>query len=418
MTDKLYISYPGIFCSAGTSAEELWNNVLNGNQDNIKKTTAANGKEFYAARIDDSLLSPAGCRYDMKIIRILDKALRQIRPAVDAAIEKFGAEKIAICIGSCDNGSEFSVKGHRKYFSDGTFPTDYSLEIQGADYPATFIAEETGIKGPAFVCSTACSSSGTAIIKAKQLIEAGIVEAAIAGGVDIASDTVLIGFDALESVSESIANPFSRNRNGITLGEAAALFFITKDKETALTAVPDGLKDRIPSGAYEIQILGSGQSSDASHMTAPLADGSGAESAMKAAFADAGLEPADIDYLNLHGTGTRLNDAMESRAVYSCYGKRTDTLPVSSTKSITGHTLGAAAALELALCYLSVANNTGKDGSLLPPHVYDGQNDPELPELKFVSLGNEIKKKTRICMSNSFAFGGCNISIIIGKKNG
>ncbi len=225
----LYLSKPGVMSCAGNNIDELWQSVTGGNQRGIKKVTACNGEEYFAARIDDAVLKPSTSRYEMKIMRIENAALEQIKDDVEAVVSKYGAERVAVCVGSCDNGTEFSLAGHRKYFAEEKFPADYSLEIQGADYVATFVAEKFGLRGPVNTFSTACSSSAGAIIKAAEMIKGGIVDAAVVGGIDIASDTTLIGFSALEAVSSEITNPFSKNRHGITLGDGAAFFVLTKD---------------------------------------------------------------------------------------------------------------------------------------------------------------------------------------------
>ena len=401
MKETLFLSEPGIACAAGNNAADFWRSLTTGSQDGLVKVKTHSGREFYAAKVDDGALKKTGARYDMRAIQIEDCALEQIAPAVEAAKQKYGAARIAVCVGCCDNGSEFSVAGHREYFEKGAFPKNYSLEIQSADYPATYIKEKFGLAGPAYVFATACSSSGSAIIKAAQLIKAGIVDAAICGGVDVASDTVLLGFDSLEAVSENKTNPFSAARSGITLGEGAAFFLLSKDKGP-------------------VELLGWGESADASHMTAPLADGSGAFCAMKEALAFAGLDASKIDYVNLHGTGTRLNDSMEAKAVAQVFGSLAEAVPASSTKPMTGHTLGASSAVELAACWLSIVNNDKKSSAeiKLPLHVYDGNYDPDLPRLNLIGPETKFNKRINVCMSNSFGFGGCNVSLIIGKTNG
>ena len=233
----LYLSTPGVMSCAGKNIDELWTSVITENQRNIKKVKACNGDDFFAARIADSELKPSGARFDMKIMRIENAALEQISGEVKAAVEKYGAERIAVCVGSCDNGTEFSLANHRKYFAEGEFPKDYNIEIQGADYVSTFVAEKFGLTGPAVTFATACSSSAGAIIKASEMIMGGVVDAAVVGGIDIASDTTLIGFSALEAVSSEITNPFSKNRHGITLGDGAAFFVLTKEPLTVVEPV-------------------------------------------------------------------------------------------------------------------------------------------------------------------------------------
>jgi len=401
--NKVYLSNPGFICGAGNSSdpELFFENICRGNREGIKKIdcplVGENGvKSFFVGKIDDCLLKPTNDKFDMRVIQILDFALNDLEEKVKAAIKKYGAERVGVCIGSCDNGSFLSYNAHKVFFTDGAFPKDYDLKAQGADYPATYASKKFGLKGISLAFSTACSSSASAIIKAKELILSGICDAVLAGGVDVASNTVLLGFDSLEAVSHEMTNPFSKNRQGINLGEGASFFMLSRD-------------DLDETG---IILAGSGESSDASHMTAPLADGSGAQSAMSAALKDAALSPEEIDYINLHGTGTHLNDSMEGRGVDLVFGNYK--VAASSTKPMTGHTLGAAASLELAVCFYAIQKQK------LPLHIWDGIKDEEIPDLNLVSAENaeEILKKRKIlcCMSNSFAFGGCNASLILKKE--
>lgn len=397
----VYLSKPAVFCCCANSSEELWNSVVNGNQSGIRKVTALNGKEFYAARISDELLQEkSSARFDMRIMRIEEKCLSQLAHLVEAAKKSYGANRIGVCVGSCDNGTEFSIAGHRKYFANGAFDSDYSLEIQGADYVSTFVAEKFELQGPCMTFSTACSSSAGAIIKGAELIRAGLCDAVVAGGIDIASDTTLLGFDALEAVSSEKTNPFSKNRHGITLGDAGAFFLLTSEKANDC-----------------VELLGYGESADAYHMTSPDPSGDGAKRAMESALKSAGLKPEQIDYINLHGTGTKFNDSMEGKAVDAVFAGYK--VPCSTTKPMTGHTLGAAGALEAAVCYNAIVNNAGKsEGEIkLPVQVWDKIQDEEIPELNIVNADEKSGcKKVRICMSNSFAFGGANASLIIGIR--
>lgn len=391
----IYISKPAVMCAAGNSLEELWNSVITKNQSGIKKVKACDNQDFYAARIENSLLKPSSARYDMRIMQIEEQALNQIADDIETAKKRFGKDRIAVCIGSCDNGTEFSVAGHKQYFETDQFPKDYNIEIQGADYVSTFIAEKYDISGPVNTFSTACSSSAGATIKAAELIMSDLVDAAIVGGVDIASNTVLLGFNALEAVSPEITNPFSKNRCGITLGEAGVFYILSKEP--------------LNPNQKKVELLGWGESADAYHMTSPDPSGDGAKKAMENALKSAKISINDVDYVNLHGTGTKFNDSMEAKAVNAVFGDYK--VPVSTTKPVTGHTLGAAAALELAICY-SAINNVE-----LPLQVWDKQKDAELPELNFVDEGTDFKKPVKICLSNSFAFGGANACLVIASSD-
>ena len=395
---ELYLSKPGVMSCAGNNIDQLWDAVTTGKQDNIKKVKACNDEEYFAARIADDTLQASGARYDMKIMRIENAALEQIADDVLAVKERYGADRIAVCLGSCDNGTEFSLANHRKYFAEGEFPKDYNIEIQGADYVSTFVAEKFGLNGPAVTFATACSSSAGAIIKASELIMGGVVDAAVVGGIDIASDTTLIGFSALEAVSSEITNPFSKNRHGITLGDGAAFFVLTRE----------------PLEGSIIRLLGWGESADAYHMTSPDPSGAGAEKAIRRALEASKVATSEVGYINLHGTGTKFNDSMEGKAVAAIFGEKT--VPVSTTKPVTGHTLGAAAALEAAICWKALVENQGKNDNIkLPLQVWDGERDEEIPELNIVDgKSGAAKGNLKICLSNSFAFGGANACLVLG----
>lgn len=389
----LYISKPGVMCCAGTSVDELWTSVTTGNQSGIKRVKTETGEDFYAAVIDDGILKPSTARLESRTMRVEDAALNQIAEDVEAVKAKYGADRVAVCIGSCENGNELSIAGHKVYFATGVFPGSYTMEMQGADFVATFIAEKFGLEGPSTTFSTACSSSTGAVIKAAEMLEAGIADAVITGGIDMTSDTVLIGFNALEAVSSEITNPLSKNRHGITLGEAGAFFVLTKE----------------PLDEKQVQLLGWGESADAYHMTSPDPTGAGAEKAIRRALECAGIAPQDVDYVNLHGTGTKFNDSMEAKAVDAVFGDYK--VPVSSTKGVTGHTLGGAGALELAVCYSAINN------IVLPIQVWDKEKDPELPDLNIIDTNNKASKEVKICLSNSFGFGGANACLVVGVKN-
>lgn len=415
---KIYLSEPGFVCAAGNSSssseiQKFAENIFTGNTAGIVKVKCglknpdeSEPKSFYAGKIPDAILKPTGDKFDSRFLQILDFALNTISGSVNLAVKKYGAKKVAVCVGQCDNSSFLSLSAYRQFHENGKYSPDYDIKAQGADYAASYAAKKFALEGPALSFATACSSSASAIIKAAELIKAGLADAAVAGGADIVSDTVLLGFDSLEAVSGKPTNPFSKNRSGITLGEGAAFFVLSKDdlEKDCASDNPGGKNERIVLSGY-------GESSDASHMTAPLADGSGAADAMQKALKNAGKTPEEISYVNLHGTGTRLNDSMEAKAVGTVFGSYK--VPCSTTKPLTGHTLGAAGALELAACYYAMRFQK------FPVQAWDKVQDEEMPVLNIISdkkssenPGREIKS----CMSNSFAFGGCNASLVISKE--
>ena len=332
--------------------------------------------------------------YVNRVNALLAAACDQILPEVDETVRRYGRENVAVLVGSTDNGSEENTAALRERFRNGRFPDGYSLLQTQVYLPARFVSDYLGLANMAASVSTACASSASAIATARNLIETGLCTAAVVGGADIVSESVLSGFHALEAVDPGRCNPFSKNRRGINLGEGAALFILGPD----------------PLDGTGIRLLGAGETSDAHHMTAPAPGGEGAQRAMRRALEEAGIAPADIDYVNLHGTGTLLNDSMESRAVRAVFA---DGVPCSSTKSMVGHTLGAAGAMELGFCWLALSGaNTARE---LPPHVWDGEPDPALPALDLVPAHRRAAHLAT-CMSNSFAFGGCNVSLVIGSS--
>ncbi|MDR3304325.1 MAG: beta-ketoacyl-ACP synthase [Treponema sp.] len=400
----ILLSRPGVCCSAGHNAEAVLAAVQNGDSSGITPVVTAGGRRFLAGRIPEEALPdipPPFANFhtpNNRIFRMVTAAISHIREEIHAVCATYGPDRVAVCLGSCDNGSEASLLAHQSYHTSGAFPSEYRLEFQNASLLAAYTARLCGVSGPVFTVATACASSASAIIKAAELVLSGVCDAAIAGGADLVSDTVLEGFAALEAVSDTLCNPFSKNRRGITLGEGAAFFVVTQE---AL-----GHAEHSAKTAPTIALLGWGESADAHHMTAPRPDGSGAIRAMRSALAAAGLQPGAIDYLNLHGTGTAQNDAMEALAMSEVFGK--DNPPASSTKPVTGHTLGAAGALELAISWLTLAAGE----PTLPPHCWDAEYDEKLPRLRFAERQSDVVP-TR-CMSNSFAFGGCNVSLIVG----
>jgi len=293
-----------------------------------------------------------------------------------------------VILGTSTSGIGESEAAIAAQVRDGAFPAHFDVRQQEIGSPALMLAELLGLGGPAYVISTACSSSAKAMASAARLLNAGICDAVLTGGADSLCAFTIAGFAALESVSETRCNPMSVGRRGINIGEAAALFLMTRE-------------------SGPVCLAGWGETSDAHHISAPEPSGAGALAAMREALRRAGMAPDQIDYLNLHGTATLQNDAMESRAVHALFG---ESLPCSSTKPLTGHTLGAAGALEAAIAWLSLADNPQ---GLLPPHWWDGQRDATLPGIALVAPGQSLGRPLHAVLSNSFAFGGSNAALVL-----
>ncbi len=311
--------------------------------------------------------------------------------AVRAAITTYGAQRIGVFLGTSTSGIlQTELAYRRRDPVSGALPADFIYgTTQNTFSVADFTRHYFGLTGPAVVVSSACSSSAKVFSSARRMMAAGLIDAAVVGGVDSLCLTTLYGFNSLGLISEQACRPFDAQRNGISIGEGAAF----------------ALLERTPKhlDADAVLLLGIGESSDAYHMSSPHPEGLGARMAMQDALTMAGLQPAEIDYINLHGTATQSNDAAESKAVNAVFGPDT---PCSSTKGATGHTLGAAGGVEAVICALVLQHG------LLPAGLNTRQLDPTL-ELNYV-LDNREQPVTRV-LSNSFGFGGTNCSLIFGR---
>lgn len=325
--------------------------------------------------------------FDCRNNRLFLTALEQIRPACDAALARYGRGRVGIVLGTSTSGIASGETAVEYKARHGTFPACFHYEQQEIGTLAPAAAHVLDAEGPAYTISTACTSGAKALAAARNLLRLGVCDAVIAGGVDTLCRLTICGFAALESITEDHSNPMSRNRNGINIGEAAALFLLSREPAA-------------------VALLGAGESSDAHHISAPDPSGRGAEVAIRAALADAGIDVNDIGYVNMHATGTQKNDEMESHVMARVFG---NSIPMSGTKPMTGHALGAAGALEAAFCWMAL---TG-DGRL-PPHVWDGEADPALPRLHLVADGESASAAPRWAMNNNFAFGGNNVSLVFG----
>lgn len=321
--------------------------------------------------------------------RLALAALAQIRTEVGGAIDRYGHSRIGIVLGTSTSGISETEHALPHYQAHGVWPTVFHYGQQELGSLAAALAYTLKLTGPAYVHSSACASSAKAMMSAARLIQLGLCDAVITGGVDSLGKMTVMGFSALASVSAVQCNPFSVNRAGINIGEGAALFLMTK--EPAL-----------------VTLRGWGESVDAYHMSAPDPSGRGARLAIQQALTRAGIMASQVDYVNLHGTATMQNDAMESAVMADLLG---DSIYMSSTKPLTGHVLGATSAIEAGLCWLAMQDEQG----VLPPHLWDGQQDPLLPPLNLVKPGTRLGHPLRYALTNSFAFGGSNASLLLAR---
>lgn len=390
---KVYLQELGLICSLGSGVSTVRQALMHPEQARGLTPTDrySPGRVLQVGEVAQALpdLRHLPAPYQSRNNAMAWAALAQIRPAVDAAIARYGADRVAIVVGTSTSGLPEGEAARAQYEQDQSWPEGYTYAQQELGNLAECLAVALGLTGIAHVISTACSSGAKALASGARLLNAGLADAVIAGGCDVLGAFTVAGFSALESVSPEVCNPLSRHRGGINLGEGAALFLMGRE-------------------AGPVQLAGWGETSDAHHMSAPDPTGLGAIRSMRAALERAGLAPDAIDYLNLHGTATPHNDAMESLAVAEVLGCE---VPVSSTKPLTGHTLAAAGALEAAFAWLTLVDNPQ---GLLPPHWWDGQPDPALPALSVVRPGEQLGRAPRYVMSNSFAFGGSNATLILG----
>ena len=325
--------------------------------------------------------------YDSRNNRLLLAALAQIRPGLDALMARLAPDRIAIVLGTSTSGIAEAERAVAAWQGGEGIPAGFDYRQQELGSPSDFLARHLALTGPAYTLSTACSSSARAFISGQRLLATGLADAVIVGGVDSLCGLTLNGFDSLESLSLSRCRPFGAERCGINIGEGAALFLLTRERAG-------------------LALLGAGESSDAWHVSAPHPEGLGAEAAMRMALRQGGVTPGELDYINLHGTATRLNDEMESLALARLFGAA-QSAPASSSKMLTGHTLGAAGAIEAAICCLLLAR------AMAPPRQGEAQ-DPALAPIRLARGEAPARPLARV-LSNSFAFGGNNVSLLLGR---
>lgn len=394
MSGQVYLNAMGVVCALGLDSAAVRRALFAGAPSGVVETDRYTpGRRLHLGLLPAEVpaLTTAPARQRSRNNAVLAAALAEPRAAIDAAIARFGPQRVAVVLGVSTSGVEEGERASRLWQAEGRWPDGFDYALQEMGNAAEWLSGALGTCGPAHVISTACSSGAKALASGARLLRAGLVDAVVAGGVDALCEFTIAGFSALESVSAARCNPMSVHRNGINIGEGAALFLMTRE--------PGPLR-----------LAGWGEGSDAHHMSAPDPSGRGAEEVIQQALARAGMRPGAIDYVNLHGTATPLNDAMESAAVARVLGGE---VAVSSTKPLTGHALAAAGAIEAALAWLTLVDNPA---GRLPPHWWDGAADPQLPPLHLVTPGERLGRAPRHVLSQSFAFGGSNAALLLSAE--
>ncbi len=366
----------------GVGPEEMAAHLRRGEAPGMRRISGdIPGREIFFGGIDAPLPEIGDARWNMRACRLLELAIGGMRDELAAAIARHGAARVGVVLGASNTGVDEAESFVDRWLAEGEKPGEMEFSMLELGTPAAYLAGRLGIEGPAYVVSTACSSAAKAFGAAERLIRGGVCDAVVTGGVDGRCRFAMNGFAALGALAQERCRPLAPDRDGINLGEAVALFLLEAPGRSQ--------------GAAAF-LCGVGESSDAYHATAPDPEGRGAEAAMRAAIAAAGIRPADVAYVNLHGTGTQANDAMELKALGRVFGFSTEDalsrsssprldvagLAAESTKHLTGHCLGAAGAIEAAICLLRL-DELGGGGAAL---------------------------------SNSFAFGGSNASVVLQSR--
>ncbi len=402
---RVAVTGQGLICALGNMVAECWESAAAGNSG-IRPLQDAGAPPYKFQNGAEARQFEPLDHFTEKDLVLLERfallATAAAREAVSESGLSFSGElgdQAAVITGSSVGGQFTEEEGYKRLFGERN-PRVAPLTIPRtmANAGASQISLEFGIHGPAYTVSTACSSSNHAIGQAFWMIRNGQVKAAVTGGSEaVFVEGLLRAWEAMRVVSPEPCRPFSADRRGLSLGEGAGML-VLEDWDHA----------RARKAHILGEIIGFGMSSDAHHITQPCMEGPAR--AMAWALKDANIQPGDVDYINAHGTGTQANDAIESQAIRKVFGGKADSLPVSSTKSMHGHTLGAAGAVEAVLTLMALCN------SLIPPTVNFSQRDPAC---NLDVVANDARPAgIEVALSNTFAFGGLNATLVLRRGPG
>jgi len=398
---RVAITGLGVVCALGNSRDEFWQGISQG-QCGIDRVTlfdVSGYRSQWGGQVKDLRPEEYFSRKDLLRMSRCDQmgliASQQALEDADLPWEKIDRERFGVVVGAGAGGMASAERFYQDLYRRGAarahprdvFPTPPNVVTD-------WICREHGLKGPRSTVVTACSSSATSLGLAADLIRYGTTDMALAGGSDAMCRLTFSGFNSLRALDEVPCRPFDARRRGITLGEGAA-FLVLEEMEHACGR---GARIYAEFGGYGI-------SCDAYHMTAPDANGDGALRAMSEALKDAGLSPQSVDYINAHGTGTQYNDLVETKAIKRLFGQQAYRLSVSSTKSMVGHCLGSAGAIEAVATVLALYHQ------LVPPTIHYQERDPDC-DLDYVP-NRARRQRVEVALSNSFAFGGNNTSLVL-----
>lgn len=374
----IFITAYNTICNLGYGMEEIYQNACRGDISKFTQTSdIIKNTKIRIGKVSHTLPKITKPDYNTRCNRLVLACFELMKKDFAGLISKYGKDNIAIVCATTNTGvEEFEKSQNPKHFEIGN--------------PSEFAKDYLGLNNFATTVSTACSSGIKAFSIANQILNSNIAEATIVIGVDSIAKLPLFGFHSLEILSPNPTNPFSKNRSGINIGEGAAVFILEKEKTR-----------------NSIEICSIGETTDVYHATCPDPKAKEVINAINQALTKAQISPQDIDYINLHGTGTISNEIMEANAIYSIFKDQT---LCSSTKPLTGHCLGAASSIETALCCKLIQTKN----PIIYPHIYDGNYDKTLPKIKLVNKNYNAEKISH-CLCTAFGFGGTNAVIILGE---
>ncbi len=410
---RVVVTGLGALTPIGNSLNEYWDGLVNGKSgaDTITHFDASLFKTTFACEVKGFNISD---HIDRKEARKLDMFSQYAMVSATEAMADSGlmesnpnTDRIGVIWGSGIGGLKTFQEESRDFFRGDGIPrfNPFFIPKMIADIAAGHISIKYGLRGPNYVTVSACASSTNAIIDAFNLIRLGKAEAIVTGGSEAAVNEMgMGGFNALKALStrnddpKTASRPFDAERDGFVLGEGSGALILEEYEH----AKSRGAK-------IYAEVCGGGMSGDAYHMTAPHPEGLGARNTMLSAIEDAELNPSDIDYVNVHGTSTPLGDIAEVKAIQQVFSNHAYNLNISSTKSMTGHLLGAAGAIEAIACIMSVKND------IVPPTINHFNDDPELDDKLNFTFNSAQEREVNIALSNTFGFGGHNTSVIVKK---
>lgn len=392
---KVYLSTPGIVSALGYGVEETLAALFSDTPTLVCESgwMGDTSRSITVGKVELAFSLPAETPVWLQSRNnaLLEHALRQIDSSLQGVVAQYGSSRVAVVMGTSTSGSDENEAAFRRVIDGVAWAqSGYKQEKQQLASPAEYTAWRYGLTAPCYSVSTACTSGAKVLISAARLLRSGVVDAVVCGGVDTLSRFTLNGFDSLSVLSSAPCQPFSVNRDGINIGEGAAVFIATREPI-------DGC----------VCLSGYGIGSDAYHMSTPRPDGTGAIAVMQEALRRSQCDAAEVGWINAHGTGTEANDAMEAKAIGALFGTH---VPVTSTKSRTGHCLGAAGAIEAALACLVADPRYNPEGRV-PAQGY--ALDPELASITLAGTDAFLAGGQRRVLSNSFAFGGSNAALMI-----